>query len=351
MADRINFYRTPVDRKILRTLTKRRNLPGLFQSMTILTFYLLTTAMSLYFFLQGKIVLTVAACVFHSLFSNFLGMEASVHELSHKTPFKSKWLNEFFYGIFSFLTWNNPVHFRESHRRHHHATVFKGRDNEVILVPGALGIIDYISWFFFDWKKFMKIMPANLAFFFGRDQPDVFFWDPLFEKDDPRRKRMFWWARFQFIGHVALAVLFARAGYWVLIYTVSFSYFFFNVLSNSCGFVQHQGLKPNIPDWRMSCHTMIFGPVMSFFYWRMNYHVEHHMFAAVPFYNLPKLHKLLEDDTAEPVYGFWKAVRKVAGLLKRQRKEPGWFYTPKLPVTANPARMPDSHSAASQGTP
>ena len=209
----------------------------------------------------------------------------------------------------------------------------------MILVPGALNTADYISWFLFDLKKFMKIMPANLAFFLGKDQPDVFFWDPLFEKDDPRRKRMFLWSRFQLIGHVLLALLFARAGLWVLIYTVSLSYFFFNILSNTSGFVQHQGLKPNIPDWRITCHTMIFGPVMAFFYWRMNYHIEHHMFAAVPFYNLHKLHKLIAEDTPVPVHGYFKGVKKIAGLIKRQREEPGWFYLPELPESANPARL------------
>ena len=339
MTDRINFYRTPVDREKLRALTKRQNLPGLLQSMGILTFYLLTTSLCLYFFLKGQILLTVAACIIHSLFSNFLGMEASVHELSHKTPFRTRWLNELFYGIFSFLTWNNPVHFRESHRRHHHMTVFEGLDKEVVLVPGALSRADYISWFLFDWKKFLMIMPANLAFFTGRDQPDVFSWDPLFEKDDPRRKRMFWWARFQLIGHILLAFLFARAGLWVLIYTVSFSYFFFTALSRSCEIVQHKGLKPNIPDWRMTCHTMIFGPLMAFFYWRMNFHIEHHMFAAVPFYNLHKMHELLADDTPEPVRGHLKGVKKITGLLKRQRREAGWFYSPVLPETAHPARL------------
>ena len=79
MVDRINFYRTPVDRKKLKSLTKKRNLPGLLQSLGILSFYLLSTGLCLSFFLQGRLLLTVTACIFHSLFVNFLGMEASVH--------------------------------------------------------------------------------------------------------------------------------------------------------------------------------------------------------------------------------------------------------------------------------
>ena len=29
---------------------------------------------------------------------------------------------------------------------------------------------------------------------------------------------------------------------------------------------------------------------MRFWYWHMNFHIEHHMYAAVPCYNLEKLH-------------------------------------------------------------
>ncbi len=337
--EQIRFYRTPVDRAALKVLTKRRDLPGLMQSSGLLAFYLFTTFVSLYFYKTGNWVMMVVSCYFHSLFVNFLGMEAAVHELSHKTPFRTKWLNEFFYGLFSFLTWNNPVHFRESHKRHHQVTVFEGLDREVILTPGDPGRQDYISWFLFDWKKFRMIMRANLAFVLGKDQPDVFAWNPLFSRDDPRRERMFRWSRFQMLGHGLLIYIFIRYDLPVLIYTVSCSYFFATALSRSCEILQHKGLKPNIPDWRMTCHTMIVGPVISFFYWRMNYHVEHHMYAAVPFYNLPGLHKMIAFDSPVPVKGYWKGVKKVLYCLKRQRELNEWFYIPSLPETANDSRI------------
>jgi hypothetical protein len=41
---------------------------------------------------------------------------------------------------------------------------------------------------------------------------------------------------------------------------------------------------PNVPDWRITYHTMILGSVTGFLYWKRNYHIEHHMFAAVPFF-------------------------------------------------------------------
>lgn len=339
MADRIDFYRSPVDRELLRTLNKRSNLHGLIQSLGILTLYLATTAISLYFFLGKMWIAMIVALYVHSVFSSFLGMESTVHELSHKTPFKTRWLNEFFYGLFCMLSWNNPVHFRESHRRHHQVTTFKGKDMEVILVPAPYGAADIFSWFTFDWKKFVMIMRGNTVFAAGRDVPDIFFWEPLFEIDDPRRAKMILWARIQFLVHIALVIYFALSGLWVLIFTVTCSYFFATFLARSCEIVQHVGLKANVPDWRVNCHTMIFGPIMKFLYWKMNYHIEHHTYAAVPFYNLRKLHNAMAADCPVPARGYFNGVGKILGIMRKQRKDSSWCYIPEMPEGAAPAKM------------
>jgi len=339
LEERINFYHTPIDREVLKSLTKRSDIQGLLQSLGMLIMYSATTALALYFYLARQWIPMVIACYIHSMLMCFLGMEATVHELSHGTPFRSKKLSEFFYYLFSFLSWNNPVHFRESHLRHHQLTVFKGRDKEVILDPAPFGLSDYISWFIFDYKKFIQIMGANLAFVLGKDSPDVFSWDPLFQKDNPLRAKMIRFARIQLALHLILIALFIYFKLYVLIFTVSLSYFAVTFLAHSVGMVQHIGLKPNIADWRMTCHTMRFGPVMAFLYWRMNYHIEHHMYASVPFYNLHKLHAAIAADTPEPVRGHFRGVRRILGFIEKQRREPDWTHTPKLPASAAPAKL------------
>ena len=336
MEDRIQFYRSPVDRTLLRSLTKRSDFRGLLQVITLLTIYALTTGAALYFFLQGQWIAMVIAAYVHSLYSSFLGMEATVHELSHKTPFRTRWLNEFFYGLFCLLTWNNPVHFRESHRRHHQYTMHVGKDKEVVMEPAPFGPVNYLQWFTFDWLWFKTIMGANLRFVFCRDMPDIFAWDPLFNTDDPRRAGMFLWARLQMLVHLALIAWFAWSGLYILIFTVSFSYFFASAAGRSTGISQHIGMQSNIPDWRMSCHTFLYGPLMSFLYWNMNYHIEHHAYAAVPFYNLRKLHQAVLEDCPPPVRGYWKGLGRILGILKRQRTEPDYWFIPELPEGAAP---------------
>ena len=81
-----------------------------------------------------------------------MSMAAAAHELSHGTAFRTRAFNEFFYHLFCFLTWNNPVHFRASHAYHHQLTVYRGRDKEVVQVPVAekLNARNWLFWFSFD---------------------------------------------------------------------------------------------------------------------------------------------------------------------------------------------------------
>ena len=123
MEKKINWYRTPIDKGQLRQLTVRSNIRGLLQSGSILLIYLATVYFSHFFFARRLWIPMAAACYLHCMFHGFVGMEAAAHELSHGTPFKTKWLNEFFYHLFCFLSWNNSVHFRVSHLKHHQSTV------------------------------------------------------------------------------------------------------------------------------------------------------------------------------------------------------------------------------------
>lgn len=335
---RINWYRSNIDRDKLRSLTTRSDLKGLLQCGGFLLVYLCTVAFSTYLFLQRMWVAMAIVCYVHAIFHSFIGMEAAVHELSHGTPFKTKWLNEFFYFLFSFLTWNNGVHFRVSHMKHHQFTVHHGLDKEVILGDFPFNVWDYISWFFFDYKRFATIMYPNIAHFFGKAEVDVFSWDPLFQPDDPQSKSMVRWARFMVIGHAALVAVFIYFQLWVLIFTVTLGYFFATFLAHGTGMMQHLGLRPNVPDWRVSCHTVIFDPVNAFLYWNMNYHIEHHMYGAVPFYNLKKLHHAIKKDLPEPAHGYTGGLSRILRIQIQQARDPEYIFHPVFPDTATPPR-------------
>ena len=338
-ANTITWYRTPVDRDVLRELTKKSDARGLLHAGSFLLIYVTTTAVSLYFFLNRMWVPMVIAMYAHSMFHGFIGMGAAVHELSHGTAFKTAWLNEFFYRLFAFLSWNSYFHFKESHRRHHMNTGFDELDREI--KPEPIGITKWhvIGWFTFDWAQFKKFIWTNFQHAIGNTDVDFFFWCPLLSRENIKTKKLIAWARFLFIGHIALIAVFVYFELWILIYTVSFGYFFATFPVHGCGIQQHSGLARNVPDWRVIAYTADFGPIMSYLYWNMNYHAEHHMYASVPFYNLPKLHKVLEPDLPIPIHGYLRGLIHVLRTKRLQNADPEYRYMPEFPPTAHPPKL------------
>jgi fatty acid desaturase len=340
-APTIDWYRTPIDKETLRQLTQRSDLRGWIQSGSFLLIYAALTTLTVYTFSMRWWVLMVIACYAHALFLNMMSMAAAVHELSHGTPFRTKPVNEFFLYLFCFLTWNNPVHFRASHILNHHPyTVHRGLDKEVIQAPvkEKLNWVNILSWSTFDWSWFAVFIRVNVLHALGKGDADFFNWDPLFSKDDPRRRSMCTWARIMVVGYLVILAAAIVFHLWVVIFLV-FSYFFARILANLTGAIQHTGLGSDIPDWRCVCHTVKVNPVIRYLYWNMNYHTEHHMYAAVPFFNLAKLRKAIEKDAPAAHPSLAACLAKLYEIKAVQKKDPSFIYSHTFPSSATPPRL------------
>merc|ERR1711972_545885 len=101
-----------------------------------------------------------------------------------------------------------------------------------------------------------------------------------------------------FHATILAAALYYRV--WILVILVSFGSFIANWLRFFMGSTQHCGLMSNAQDFRKNTRTIVLHPLLEFLYWRMNWHIEHHMFAQVPCYNLGALHKEVAHDMPEP---------------------------------------------------
>jgi fatty acid desaturase len=104
------------------------------------------------------------------------------------------------------------------------------------------------------------------------------------------------------------------------------------------GLLQHGGLAEDVVDHRLNSRTVYINPVSRWIYWNMNYHVEHHMFPMVPYYNLPRLHELIKHDLPAPDPSIWHAYRTMLPVVWRQRKDPDYYLKRELPPTAKPYR-------------
>ena len=140
------------------------------------------------------------------------------------------------------------------------------------------------------------------------------------------------------------------SGLWVLPIIFSISVFIGNWLSYFVGLTQHCGLREDIPDFRKNTRSVKLNPLFEFLYWRMNWHIEHHMYAGVPCYNLSKLYEEIAGDMPEPrtLIGAWKEMRDV---WRRQKTDPDYQFDTPLPPTARHARddAPDDRLESSIG--
>ena len=350
---RVKWYRTPIDRDVLRKLTRRSNARGLFQAlghlaMLVATGYVVLTAAA-----QQQWLLFAVFLWLHGTILTFLSLSAS-HELSHNTVFRSKWLNRAFLFLFSIPAWFNPFWYAISHTYHHVYTLHPKGDREVTLPREPSLRFPFLVQLFtmniFGGYNSIGLIPAiggtlRLALtgkFGGVFAAVSSEWlEAIFTADQTKeRRKAVAFARFLVLFHLTVIVVSIVTGIWPLMLLVTFGTFIGNWLRYFVGVPMHTGLRDNVADFRKCARTIELDPITEFLYWRMNRHIEHHMFAAVPGYNLRRLEKAIAWDLPKPrtLIGSWKEMRMI---WKRQQAEPGYQFETPVP-NETPGSTPPS---------
>jgi len=327
---KLNWYRTPMDRDTLAALNQRSDWKGVRQTLGHLGLLVLTGSAAWYAagrlgWLALLLILFVHGTIYAFLLNGF-------HELCHSTVFKTKALNTFFLYLFSFLGQYNPVLFWASHQEHHKYTLHPPDDLEVVL-PVELTL-----------ESFLKSAVVNPWGFYGRLKGLIRLsrgrlegeWEQiLFPVTEPTKsQRLFSWARILLVGHALIIGVSGYFGFWLLPVLITFAPFYGGWLLFLCNNTQHVGLQDNVPDFRLCTRTIILNPVVQFLYWHMNFHTEHHMYAAVPCYHLEKLHQVIEHDLPPCPVGLYATWQVIMPILQKQKVDPTYQYVPKLPAHA-----------------
>jgi fatty acid desaturase len=338
---RIKWYRCPVPREQLRKLNQRSNLLGFAQTLGFLAVLAAGAGAAIYsafhwpWYVTALLVF-VNGHTWHFIINGF-------HELVHLSVFRTRWLNTFFLRIFSFLGWHNHHWFWASHTEHHKYTLHPPDDLEVLL-PARYSLRWVLKVGIVNVRYPWQVVRDQVRLAMGRINLDDPWTASLFPESDPQRRRqLINWARILLIGHglIAAAALTAAwwwaAGWWIVLLVVTFPMTFGGWLHFLCNSTQHAGLSERTPDYRLCCRTIYLNPLLQFLYWHMNYHTEHHMYAAVPCYNLGRLHRLIRHDMPHCPNGLIETWTQIVGIIKRQNREPDWCYVPELPGSAHPA--------------
>jgi fatty acid desaturase len=325
---KITWYRSRLDREVLRSLNQRSDWKGMLQTLGHLGLLALTGTGA--FYAAGRLPLPVLLLILflHGTVHAFL--LNGFHELCHNSVFRTKFLNTFFLRIFSFLGPFNYVRFWASHSDHHKYTLHPPDDYEVML-PVKLTFSGFLKsaivnpWgFYARWKLIIRLSFGKLE---GPEETVMF---P--KSDMEKRRELFNWARIQLVGHALIVGVSLYFGLWLVPVLITLAPAYGGWLLYLCNTTQHVGLTDNVPDFRLCCRTITLNPLVRFLYWHMNFHIEHHMYAAVPCYNLGKLHKLIKHELPHCPVGLFETWKQIITILKKQKTDPEYQYVPELPM-------------------
>ena len=325
---RIAWYKSPIGRNELAALNQRSDWKGSLQTLGHLGLLVVTGTAA--YLAAGRVPLAVLLLILfiHGTFYAFL--LNGFHELVHKTVFKTRVLNVIFTEIFSFLSMSNPVMFWASHQEHHKYTLHPPEDLEVVL-PQKLTVESFLKAAVVNpWDLWFRlILVTRLAF----GQVEGRWEETLFPPSAVEERRgLFNWARIILVGHILIVAVSLYFGLWMIPVVVTLAPFYGGWLQWLCNNTQHAGLQDNVPDFRLCTRTFLVNPLVQFLYWDMNYHIEHHMYAAVPCYNLGKLHKAIAADLPHCPSGLLATWQEIIPIIRRQRVEPQYQFVVDLPA-------------------
>ncbi len=324
---RIGWYRSPVKRETLADLNQRGDWKGLLQTAGHLGLLVITGAAAVYSAGRFSWIVVLLILFLHGTIFAFL--LNAFHEFCHKSVFKTKLWNSVFLEIISFLSWNNPVLFWTSHQEHHKFTLHPPEDLEVVL-PVKLTLIAFLKSAVINPWGFYYTLKGTIRLSLGKLEGE---WENhLFPPSAVElRRNLFTFARVELTLQIAIIVVALYFHLWMIPVVVTLAPFYGGGLQWLCNNTQHTGLVDNTSDYRLCTRTIILNPIVRFLYWHMNYHVEHHMYAAVPCYNLGKLHEQIKADLPHCPQGLVEAWKEIIAILKKQEAEPAYQYVAELP--------------------
>ncbi|HKR42716.1 MAG TPA: fatty acid desaturase [Paraburkholderia sp.] len=317
-----DWYRCPLDRKVLKEVTRRNDRIALTYFGGFMALVLATGALA---WLSLGTLWCIPAFLLYGTIYAFA--EAMEHELRHRTPFRSEWLNESVHWVICFMTWREQIYSRWSHAQHHtytHLTATVPADVEIAVKrpPNYFKLATDFLRVSHGIHHLGNIVLHSLGIVSRSAKAVV----PVVEYRAMRRN-----SRVMLVLYAVVGVWAFAAHSWLPVVFLLLPRSYGAWLHELLAITQHTGLRENELDHRFSTRTLRLNPVLQFLYWNMNYHVEHHMFPNVPFHALPKLRKAIEADLPPACDGLFDAWAEIVHVLRMQRRDPDYMITPQVP--------------------
>lgn len=265
----------------VRRLSERSDLPGLVQLASHLL-ALGASGLAIWYAL-GTWWLLLPLWVVHGVLVVFLF--CPLHETIHRTPFRSRWLNDAVANLCGLAVMLPPVYFRYFHFDHHRYTQMPGRDPELADVKPTrlLPWLWYMASLQSYWWAEIKVIAQHAT---GRVTA------PFVPDDgkaavvlEARLYAAFYLALIA--GSIALQTW--AVAIWWAVPAVMGSWALRGYL------LAEHTLLPFTEDMLINTRTTRSSAVVRWIAWQMPYHCEHHTFPTIPFHRLKAAHGRMKD--------------------------------------------------------
>lgn len=253
--------------------------------------------------------LLFAAMAVHGVF--LVALFAPLHECVHRTAFKNRRLNDVVAVIIGLLLFQPARYFRHFHFAHHRHTQDPAKDPELLRTrpSGRRSYLIHLSAYYY-WL-------AQLKYLFGGEAAVAkAHFLPARERGALLRE-----ARFHVLFYLMILVALPLAGR-----TEPLAYWFLPVLLGQpflrAYLLAEHGGCPEIEDMLANTRTTYTNGVVRFLMWNMPYHVEHHVYPAVPFHALPALNRRIKDKLPLTADGYVAFHRDFAAGLSNNLATP-----------------------------
>ena len=277
----------------LEILTKKNNYFGFLWLFSHFALLFIAFSLSIYFLNINNFFFFLIFYLVAGLVASFTGFCGATHEFYHNTVFENKNLNKFFYRFLCIFNFINYEYSGISHKLHHKFNSHDETDSEKSLEK--ISYIDLILNLTINFNVLInriKFLTLNAIGKFPVSITNNWIaTSVIIKKNIVNAARII---IFYYFVTILIALYFGILKIYLLFFILPFVMnFWLDMISRA----QHYGLEKNSDDILKTTRTVYLNKFLSFLNWNMNYHIEHHLYPMVPFYNLSKLNILINNKT------------------------------------------------------
>ena len=291
---------------LMKELRRRTDRDGLWQFAGHVAAQVATGAL---IWLASGSLLVVPAVLLHGfVMALWFG---PMHECTHGTAFRTRWLNQAVGWFSGFLIWRPPLYFKYRHADHHTYTQHPDLDPDIVRMPATLREYVALAFGLSFWGKLFTILARSaIGRFDAIEQGFITASERARVRDETR----------VFLAiYAAIVAVAAATGtfdllllYWIVPRLAGEPFL------RLIRMAEHTGAAES-PDLLQNTRTVLAHPVLNFLFWNMPYHAEHHLLPSLPFHALPRLHRAVASRLGHVSPGYVAVHRTLLRQLLDRR--------------------------------